>query len=99
MEDRPLVTTSCRASDVSFRQEFRRIGRSTTAGTVRSKKLRRFTRKSRTSVQVNLRRLDTRLAFSLDFQPDRSRGCCVIAEYRGSRITTQALSQLRQSHA
>ena len=28
-----------------------------------------------------------------------SRDCCVLAEYRGSRITTQALSQLRQSHA
>jgi len=39
------------------------------------------------------------LEFSLDPNPDRSRGCCVIAEYRGRRITTQALSQLRQSHA
>ena len=39
------------------------------------------------------------LEFSLDFKPDRSRGCCVIAEYRGSRITTWALSQLRQSRA
>jgi hypothetical protein len=50
MEDRRLATTRCRASDVSFRQEFRRIGRSTTAGMVRSKKLRRFTRNSRTSL-------------------------------------------------
>jgi len=80
MGDRPLATTSCRASDVSFRQEFRRIGRRTTAGTVRSKKLRRFNRNSRPSLWVNLRWLDTRLAFSLDFKPDRSRGCCVIAE-------------------
>jgi hypothetical protein len=50
MEDRLLATTSYRASDVSFRQEFRRIGRSTTAGTVWSKKLRRFAGNSRTSV-------------------------------------------------
>jgi hypothetical protein len=30
MEDKPLATTSCRVRVVSFRQEFRRIGRSTT---------------------------------------------------------------------
>jgi hypothetical protein len=72
MGDRPLATTSCRASDVSFRQEFRRIGRSTTAGMAVSKKLRRFTGNSGASLWVNLRRLDTRLASVLPGLQTRS---------------------------
>jgi hypothetical protein len=49
MEDRPLATTSCRARDVLFRRELRRIGRSTTRrhGTV--KEIEKFSRDNKTT--------------------------------------------------
>jgi hypothetical protein len=76
MEDRPLATTSYRASDVSFGREFRRIGRSTTAGTVLSKELRKVRRE-----QQDERTGQPSYGLILDqhapwiSNPDRSRGC------------------------